>query len=309
VVHRPSSHDTLALERANGYDVVILSRRHVAERHIDQVRRSFPRALIVFDTVDLQHVRERRRLALFGGGPPDDGSDYETLLRSETALIRQADVVAAVSEDERRIVEAIGGGVPTIVLPTVHEAPSGGSPGFEAREHLLFIGYYEHLPNVDAVLWFAAEILPLVRARIPVRFDCMGSLPPQSVRELQSAEIFVPGQLHDVEPWFQRARVFVAPLRYGAGTKGKVGHAMAMGVPVVTTSIGAEGFRIEDGVHALVRDDAEGFADAVIELYTNRRLWESIADAARRLISSTMGPEMMRRRLAQLIEPAAARQG
>jgi glycosyltransferase involved in cell wall biosynthesis len=111
----------------------------------------------------------------------------------------------------------------------------------------------------------------------------------------------VTGYVEDADPYFNAAAVFVAPLRYGAGVKGKIGHAMSRGLPVVTTSIGAEGIGIIDGVHGLVRDDAESFAAAVAEVSSDRELWGRLSQAGFELIRSTLGRECMRERLRELL--------
>lgn len=307
VIYRPWSAADLLSERAGLYDIVLLSRRRVADTLIDDMRRAFPMATIVFDTVDLQHVRELRRLALPDAdlSAPDDGS-IDDLMHSEASVIRRADLVTVVSEEEARAVRDIEPAARTLLLPNVHPPLDADVPGFGDRSDLLFIGGYEHPPNVDAVLWFTTEVLPRIRDRLPVRLFCLGSLPPSSIRDLQSPDIIVTGQIRDVSPWFRRARIMVAPLRYGAGVKGKVGHAMSAGLPVVTTPIGAEGIGIVDGIHALVRGDAEEFADAVVRLYRDPALWDSIASAARLLINSTMSPGLARRQLAAILGRSAA---
>ena len=108
----------------------------------------------------------------------------------------------------------------------------------------------------------------------------------------------IPGYLNDVSGYFDRARAFVAPLRYGAGMKGKIGMAMAMGLPVVTTSIGAEGMGLVDETHVLVADDEQGFVDAVVRLCRDDALWETLSVEGRRLAGREWSPEAMKVRLA-----------
>ena len=114
------------------------------------------------------------------------------------------------------------------------------------------------------MLWFVETVLPLVQDAVPARFDALGAVPPPEITALASDTISVPGHLDDVSRYFDRARVFVSPLRAGAGMKGKIGMAMAFGLPVVTTSVGAEGMGLVDGTHALVADDPASFAEAVV---------------------------------------------
>ena len=305
VVYRPWGFDYVAQDRGNFYDIVLLSRWYVATDFLDGVRRAFPDALVVYDTVDLHHVRELRRSALTGDA---DDEEIEATRRGELDVIRRSDIVATVSEEEAEVVRALEPEARTLVLPNVHVISDGAAPGFDERTDLLFIGGYEHPPNVDAMRWFVEEILPLVDDRIPsLRLWCLGSQPTPEMLALRSPRIIVPGQIPDVSPYFNHAKVFVAPLRYGAGVKGKVGQAMALGLPVVTTSVGAEGIGVVDAVHALIRDDPRSFADAVVSLATDARRWESMARAAREMISATMSPDAMRVRLGQLLDEVGER--
>ena len=304
VIYAPWNAQSILAERSGFYDIVILSRRRVANGLIDAVRRWFPTATVIFDTVDLQHVREQRRLALLAAAGAPDDADLEELLATETALIRRADVVSVVSDDEACIVRDIDASPRVVVLPNVHPVVPGPLPGFQEREDLLFIGGYEHPPNVDGVSWFVADVLPIIQRSIRVRLYCLGSFPTERVLALQGPDVIVTGQVPEVDDWFRWARVFVAPLRYGAGVKGKVGQAMSFGVPIVSTTVGGEGLGIVDGVHALIRDDAQEFAAAVLRIYADEQLWTSLSAAGRELITATASPEAMRGRLDLLLADA-----
>jgi glycosyltransferase involved in cell wall biosynthesis len=124
---------------------------------------------------------------------------------------------------------------------------------------------------------------------------------PPAVTALHGGDIVVTGYVPDVEELLRQARVFVAPLRYGAGMKGKNGHAMSHGLPIVTSSVGAEGMGLVDGRHALIRDDPDGFATAVVELYTQQPLWERISTNALDLVRRSWTPEAMQHRLYDLL--------
>ena len=152
---------------------------------------------------------------------------------------------------------------------------------FAKREGIIFLGGFDHPPNVDAVLWFAKEIFPRVKKQLPdVIFTVAGSNPPQEILALQNVDLCVTGYVPDLGPLFEKSRVFVAPLRYGAGVKGKIINSMVSGVPVVTTSIGDEGLNLSEGQEALITDDPEVFAAKTVELYTNQALWERLAKNA-----------------------------
>src|SRR5690606_34781966 len=133
-----------------------------------------------------------------------------------------------------------------------HYPASDGVPAFEARQGICFIGGYRHLPNVDAAKWLIDEIMPLVWEKLPsVNVYLLGSLVAKEVADLQSDKVHVPGYIPDVSPYFLSSRVFVAPLRFGAGMKGKIGQSFEYGLPVITTDIGAEGMTLIDRTHYL----------------------------------------------------------
>jgi glycosyltransferase involved in cell wall biosynthesis len=134
-------------------------------------------------------------------------------------------------------------------------------------------------------LWFAREVFPLVKKEIrDIKFIVMGSNPTPKVRELQSNEIEVTGYVPDISGYFDNARVFVAPLRYGAGLKGKVLQAMSYGLPVVTTPVGAEGISLTDGEDVLIAKDAADFARKTVNAYVDQALWEKLSHGALRFV-------------------------
>ena len=299
VLYPPLGLDHVVSERAGLYNIVVLSRPQVASVMLDQIRAAFPSAIVVYDTVDIHHRREERRLALEG---EQAGPDQDELRRSELRLMRRADVVSTVSEVDAECVRRWVPGARTVVLPTANPMPTEPRPGFAGRSGLVFIGGFQHPPNVDAMLWFVDEVLPLVRAKEPCTLAILGSKPPRAIRELSCEHVTVTGYVPDVDPFFDAASVFVAPLRYGAGIKGKVAHAMSLGLPVVTTTVGTEGMGIVDRVHALVRDSPQAFADAITELGVDEELWTSMSVAGAALVRKTLSTDAMRERLQAFLE-------
>ena len=134
---------------------------------------------------------------------------------------------------------------------------------------LVFTGSMDWMPNDDAMRWFLDEIYPAVRERVPnVTLTIVGRSPSAAVRALAEAlpDVEVTGRVPDVRSYLDRASVFIVPMRVGGGTRLKIFEAMSMGLPVVSTSIGAEGLPLVDGVSGCLRDDASSFADAVVAL-------------------------------------------
>ena len=165
-------------------------------------------------------------------------------------------------------------------MSNIHADELRPSAACAERRDLLFIGGFEHVPNVDGVLWFVHEILPLIQKKISgVRFNVVGSRAPAEIKRLHSDAILVHGFVPDVKPLFSTCRLSVAPLRFGAGVKGKVNQSLALGLPCVVTSVAAEGMHLTNGVDILIADDPSGFAQAVARVYEDDDLWQSLSQA------------------------------
>jgi glycosyltransferase involved in cell wall biosynthesis/GT2 family glycosyltransferase len=275
---------------ANGrFDVAVLSFYDLAEQYLPLLRRHSPLTRIVVDTVDVHHVRERRGAEL--SGDPLRLAAAERTREREQAVYGAADALIAVSEDDAAALRELAPEVPVHVVSNVHAAAPAG-PGFAARDGLVFVANFAHAPNVDAILDFHATTWPLVCTALPgARLTLVGSDPPIAVRALaDDPQVEVTGWVESTLPYLDAARVSIAPLRYGAGVKGKVGEALSHGLPVVATTIGAEGMGIVNGEHALVADGPEAFAAAAARLHEDRPLWERLAAAGRAHVEASLSP-------------------
>jgi glycosyltransferase involved in cell wall biosynthesis len=272
----------------------------VALEVIPIVRAHCPWARVIFDTVDLHFLRLEREAVLRA----DAGRLREAgrMRQIEMACLRSADVTIAVSEDERRILLDLAPEAVVETLPNVFRVPAGLPPGPEGRDGLLFVGGFWHVPNGDAVLWFTEQVWPLVRAQAPhLMFRIAGADPTPEVLALgRLPGVEVLGHIPDLAPQFDSARAFVAPLRFGAGMKGKVGQSLVHGLPVVATPVGAEGMGLEDGQHLLVAETAEEFADRVLTLLRDDALWRRLQQGGRALIEATLSEDVVARRLEAL---------
>jgi GT2 family glycosyltransferase len=282
------------------FDTVLVSRHYVASQFLPLLRRHAPAARIVFDSVDLHYLRERRAAELAGDATLLALADRTR--RAELAVIAQADVTLVVSGTERELLAADAPGARVEVLSNLHRVSGPGLP-FAQRRDIVFVGGFRHPPNVDAVRWFVESIFPLVRARLPdVLFHCIGSDVPDGIRAFSGRDgVVVHGHVPDIDPYMDGCRIAVAPLRYGAGVKGKVNLSMAHGQPVVATSCAVEGMHLADGEDVLVGDDAEAFAAQVVRLHADAALWQRLSDAGlenvRRHFSMDSARETVRRLL------------
>jgi glycosyltransferase involved in cell wall biosynthesis len=152
----------------------------------------------------------------------------------------------------------------------------------------MFLGGFGHPPNTDAVMYFISSVWPLLTPHLPERakFVIAGSRPGPEILSLASDRIVVTGFVEDLRPYFDTARVFVAPLRYGAGIKGKVIQSLCYGVPSVVTSIAAEGIGLVSGRETLIADESTEFANSVLMAYFNRSLWHSLQSAGYDFVES-----------------------
>jgi GT2 family glycosyltransferase/MoaA/NifB/PqqE/SkfB family radical SAM enzyme/glycosyltransferase involved in cell wall biosynthesis len=270
-----------------------LARPNIASKYIDLLKNSTS-SKILYYTHDLHYLRERRRYELDHN--PLHLDESQRLEKLEFELFSRVDVILTPSNYEEHVIKENFPHKNVFTIPPhfYEFPPENDKPGvdFSQREGMLFLGGFNHLPNVDAVLWFVKEILPRVRELLPeVTFTVAGSHPSQEILALQNEGLRVTGYVPDLRPLFEKTRVFVAPLRYGAGVKGKIVSSMVYGVPVVTTSIGNEGLNLTDGQEALIADGPEAFAARTVELYTNQALWERLAHEAQTYVNRHFGAE------------------
>jgi len=146
---------------------------------------------------------------------------------------------------------------------------------------MVFTGKMDYRPNIDAVVWFSSEIFPKIKNEIPeAQFVIVGQKPTPAVKNLELINgIKVTGAVDDIRPHIGGATVYVAPLRMGGGTRFKLLEAMAMKKPIVSTTIGAEGFAIQNGREMLIADDTDSFAQAVIALLRDESKRRTLSEA------------------------------
>ncbi|RPH91391.1 MAG: glycosyltransferase [Chroococcales cyanobacterium metabat2.561] len=259
-------------------DGVWLCRPELCDKYMDLIRLK-TKVPIIYDTIDLHFLRLKRQKDYLDPSYQNTSWSWETYQKLELNYANQAEATVVVTEDEKQVLSSLG--VKNVwVIPNIHEEISlSEKVAFDQRSGLVFIGSYNHPPNIDAVKWLCLEIMPLVWVSRPdITVNLLGSNLKDEVKELASDQVIVTGYVPEVEPYFQKSRIFVAPLRFGAGMKGKIGQSLSLGLPTITTKIGAEGMGLIDHQDVLIADTAEEFAQAVIELYDNRELWQKLAN-------------------------------
>jgi glycosyltransferase involved in cell wall biosynthesis len=263
------------MSHGSEFDVVVLSRCQFARKHIANVRRYAPQSRIIFDTVDLHFVREAGEARVTGD--PNTVRKAQETERLEYELIDQSDETWVVSSSEQRLLEKKCPTKSIQVVSNIVDVPGSKTP-FALRRDWLFIGSFQHKPNVDAVLFFTQRIYPLICDKLrDAKFFIIGDNVPPEIVELANEKIVVTGLQRDVRPFFDSVRLSVAPVRFGAGVKGKINQSMALGVPVVATSVAVDGAELRDGEEILVADEPEDFAHALVELYESEELWSRLS--------------------------------
>jgi GT2 family glycosyltransferase/glycosyltransferase involved in cell wall biosynthesis len=300
VVHYPYIKKVCDYLVAHGskFDAVVLSRRDFARKHIADVRLNAPQSRIIFDTVDLHFLRENRGAELMDDSELRRKAQEKQQL--EYDLMNQADETWVVSDVEQQILKEKWPDKSIQIVSNIVDVPGSVTP-FSLRRDFLFIGGFQHPPNIDAVLFFMEKIYPLVRNRLSdSKFYIIGDKPPPEVVALATDNVIVTGLQRDVRPFFESVRLSVAPLRWGAGVKGKVNQSMAYGVPVVATSTAVEGMGLSNREDILVADEPEDFARAIIDLYESEELWNRLSKNGVKKTKARYSVPAARRRLSHL---------
>lgn len=259
-------------------DYVYLNRPHISIKYIDMFKK-LTNAKIIYFGHDLHYLRELRNYELTKNASLLKSSEeWKTL---EFKLFDSADVIHVVGAYEQQVLAEQFPNKPIRNIPLYpYETIYGDDhivPEFNDRQDLLFVGGFNHKPNYDGIMWFINEILPNIKAVYPdMKLYIVGSNPPDDIKNKNSKDIVVTGYVSDdeLEGYYNSCRIVVVPLRFGAGVKGKVVEAINYEVPVVTTTIGAEGL-VDTGKVLTVCDEASDFANAVINLYSNQTDWLS----------------------------------
>lgn len=289
------------------YQLVFMQRVHYVKQYLRQARRFCVNAKLIFNTVDLHYMREQRYAEL-------EDSD---LLRRDAAntrsieleVMRNSDATIVISQEEKDILAREAPDVNVFCIPYARDTRPCTND-FSARRDIVFIGGFNHLPNIDAVKYFVKKVLPLVRERLPdVIFRIVGSNIPgmvfktEEVNELaEEPGVEIVGFADDLDSIFNQCRISVAPLRFGAGIKGKVGTSLCYGVPCVATPVAVEGMGLDHRKNILLGSNADDLADQVVSLYTDEELWNAISIAGVNFMKEHYSFEKGLQRLRGMVE-------
>ena len=286
------------IQRRNSFDLIWISRPGPAKFFFEHLHGLLQDIPIIYDTVDLHFQRVRRQAVL--------KASEETYIDSLNIEIDELDIISrsaatvVVSEIEKKLINERSSTL-VRVISNVHKFENR-KVSLSSKSDLLFVGGFAHEPNEDAVAWFIQEIFPIVLSTLPkCRLRIVGSKAPGWLMELDHPNVEVLGWVESLEEIYLRSRVSIAPLRYGAGVKGKVGESLSMGTPTVLTEIAAEGMNLENGKHSLIANHPKDFAEAIIRLMTDDSLWTSIEQMGRRHVEENFGVSTLRNSLVSLL--------
>lgn len=286
-------------QRGDLYSLVILSRVDVAEKYIGCVRKYAPQAEVWFDTVDLHFLREYRGAKITGNATLLKKA-LETKKR-ELAVLKDADLTLVVSPAEKRLLEDECTDAEVHVMPPVH-ALYGSAASFARRKDVLFVGSFNHLPNIDAVTYFTTEVLPLIReSGGGIKTYIVGADPPREVRDLGSDDVIVTGHVPDIAGYFGSCRLSIAPIRFGAGVKGKVLTSLSYGVPVVASTVAVEGLPLQNGRDVIIADNPQEFCDSILRVNSDETLWNRLSQKGFDVLAVHFSRDAVRTRLEALV--------
>jgi glycosyltransferase involved in cell wall biosynthesis len=286
-------------QHGQSYDLIIISALSVALKYLSCIRKHASTAKLVFDTTDLQHVREYRRARVTG-----EGGWLQIAMRSkkwELAAVNAADCTWVVSPTEKAVLEKACPGAKVHILSVIQTVYGSARP-FAEREGILFIGSFPHHPNADAMQHFVDKIYPLLKEQINgEKVFIIGPEPPAWLQKQATDDLHITGYVPDIGPYFDRCKLSIAPLRYGAGVNGKVILSMSYGVPVVASSVAAEGISMVNGDDILIADNPVAFSQAIVNLYHNEQLWNQLSKNGLELINQHYSFETSRSRLVNIL--------
>ncbi|MEO1493917.1 MAG: glycosyltransferase [Pseudomonadota bacterium] len=297
-----STQEYLARHAAE-FDAFYITRFYVARDVLQQIRMLAPQAKVLFNNADLHFLREIRAARAEG-----DAQRLEDALQTRTDeinVIRQVDIVLSYNEMEHAVIEAYTEGAAKVLrTPWVVHTPDAVPP-LDGRSGLSFLGSFRHHPNQEGVLWFAQEIMPRLVFKHPaLTLSIYGSRMTRDIKALKSDRIIPVGFVEDVADAFDAHRIFVAPLRSGAGIKGKVLEALSRGIPCVLSPVAAEGIGLRDGQECFVARTGDDWITALHRLETDDALWQQMSDAARDYMARNYSFDSGRKAMREAFEAA-----
>ncbi len=282
-------------------EIVLYDRFLTEEQFGWRVHENCPNALRILDTEDLHFLRKSRELALKANDTNWQEYIQNDITKREIASIYRCDLSLIISSYEISLLEDSFKISPALLfyLPIFDQSHPGTSlknfQPYEEREHFMTIGNFKHKPNLDAVRYLRKSIWPLIRSKLPKsEMHIYGAYPSEAVKQLESEKegFYIKGWISDKKEAFVNYRICLAPLRFGAGQKGKLLDAMHFGTPSITTSIGIEGISDSELWNGFVEDEIEEFAKKAVLLYSNKAIWQEAQLKGRQILKENFNMKL-----------------
>lgn len=284
------------LNSINTIDLIWLYGPYSFKKNIFKLNKNFRKIKKVYDMIDVHHLRLQRAIDL----NPIKYSfrkRYKKFYKIETKLAKKANVVVAISDEEKKYISKFINPNRVKTISNVHypKIDINKVLPFEERKDLLFIGS-THTPNIDAIYYLYNEIMPLVwKKNKTIKVNIVGNL-NEEIKNIVHPNFIFHGYVENIETIFNTNKMMIAPLRYGAGVKGKLGQALEYYLPIISSEIGVEGMFLTHNENALIANNAEDFAKEIINLYENKELWlklqkkseESLKPFSREILKETL---------------------
>lgn len=301
VIYGSNNFQEFLKNRGKTFHVCFIARPHIAAKYYGLLKKYAPKCKIIYDTIDLHFIREHREAAL-----SKDSSKIISANKTkenELFFIRNSDVSILKSLKEAKLLLNEDSNLSTAVIPPL-QIPKKNIITFEKRKDLLFLGGFQHIPNLDSIEYLVNDIFPEVRKSLPdVKLYVIGSNAPQKIKNLcaNTENVVFLGYLPNIDTYLENCKIMLAPLKFGAGVKGKITQSFAYGLPVITTSIGAEGISSANGEILLTEDDPIKFANKVVTAYKNEELWNMLSKNGLAFAKNHYSPELARDTLKQIL--------
>ena len=289
-------------------DIVLFDRFMMEEQFAWRVELNCPKALKILDTEDLQLLRNARHQALKENRDMRKADLFSVLAKREISAILRCDISLIISSYEMKLLKetfkvdsSLLHHLPFMV--NLDECPSK-TKDYKEREHFMTIGNFRHAPNWDVVLYLQ-KIWPYIRKQLPkAQLHIYGSYPPPKATALNNPKtgFLIKGWADDAFEVMENARVCLAPIRFGAGIKGKLLDAMIMQTPSITSSIGSEGMYENETWPGFISDDLEEFAKKAVELYNDEKLWNEAKENSTVLLKSKYDESILSKKLIEKVD-------
>ncbi len=272
--------DIQEIQSIKNVEYIFFSGPNSFKKNLAFITQNLPTSKIIYDMIDVHFLRYKRSLTL----NPFKISDYKRYFKYkkiETKLIKKASIVVAISKREKELISKYISQEKIVTISNIHYPKVNNSeiPTFNQRQNILFIGS-KHTPNIDAVKILYNEVMPKVwKINKDIKVQIIGDI-IEKFNDISHPMFEFLGHVPNVDSYFLNSKLMVAPLRYGAGVKGKIGQAFEYYLPVITTEIGAEGMSLTNNHNAIITNDFSEFANKIIQLYENEALWQKLSNTS-----------------------------